>query len=174
MSLGLHRARVKLVPHNPAWAEIYKEEEKLLRHTLTGTNLIDLQHVGSTSIPDILAKPLMGILAVVKDLKKVIEWQPALESNGYQLRENDKIHLLFAKGPERKRTIHLHIAEQGSEYAAVTVLFRDYLRKHPEVAKQYEDLKIELAKKYADNRKLYTSSKDEFIKKVLKKAGAEI
>lgn len=174
MSLGLHREKVKLVAHNPRWAIVYQEEAVRLRELLKDENVIDIQHIGSTSIPGIAAKPLMGILLVVKDLSKVLHWQGILEAEGYHLREDRPDHVLFAKGPEHNRTIHLHIAENDSNYAETALLFRDYLIAHPEVARQYEELKKILAKKYAHERRKYTSSKNDFIKKVLKTAEAEL
>jgi GrpB-like predicted nucleotidyltransferase (UPF0157 family) len=161
------------VPHNPVWLELFAEEQKNLRRILRGDNLVDIQHVGSTSIPGIAAKPVMGVLAIVKNLPKAKERRSVLEANGYHFREDFPENLLFAKGPEHHRTVHLHIAEQGSDYADITLLFRDYLIAHPKVAKKYEEFKKELAAQYADERKKYTAAKDRFIKEVIKKARAE-
>jgi|SRR5665213_1284579 len=162
MSLGLHKEKVKLVPHNPKWASLYDAEEEKL-WSLLDDNVVDIQHVGSTSIPGIVAKPLMSILITVKDLSSAKLWAAQLANEDYHIREDDERHLLYAKGPDDKRSYHLHVAPAGSEYAGITVLFRDYLRTHPAVAREYEGVKKDLAKKYADNRPEYGRNKASFI-----------
>lgn len=173
MSLGLHREKVKLVPHNPAWAGIYSAEESKIKDLL-GKEVIEIHHVGSTSIPGIMAKPLMSILITVKDLETAKKWAPKLAEHGYHIREDDERHLLYAKGPDHSRSHHLHIAPTGSEYALVTLMFRDYLRTHPDVAKEYEKLKLELAKKFANNRPEYGRQKADFIIKIVNKVKPEM
>lgn len=170
MSLGLSRDKVLLVPHDPEWQKTYAAEERLLKRILDTDNLVGMHHFGSTSIPGIMAKPLMGILLEVNDLKKIPEWDAVLAKHGYQLRESDEQHYLYAKGPEHNRTVHLHVAKKGSEYADISLLFRDYLRQKPAIAKSYERVKINLAQKYASDRRKYTSGKDPFIKKIIAQA----
>ena len=169
MSLGLHRHKVKLVPHDPQWAVLYDTEEKKL-WALLDDNVVDIQHVGSTSIPGIVAKPLMSILITVKSLSVAKNWAGVLSKEDYHIREEDERHLLYAKGPDDKRSYHLHVAPAGSEYAEITVLFRDYLKTHPEIAGKYETVKKELAKKYAHNRVEYGRNKAGFIMEVVEKA----
>jgi GrpB-like predicted nucleotidyltransferase (UPF0157 family) len=173
VSLGLGLDEVKLVPHNPLWEIRFLEEKEQLKQLLGGDNLVDIEHIGSTSIPRIAAKPLMGILLIVKDFKVARAWKPLFEKNGYHHREDEPDHLLFAKGPDHKRTVHLHIAEQGSEYVNLALTFRDYLISHPKVARQYDSLKKSLAAKYPDNREQYRHGKNEFIRNILAIARAE-
>jgi GrpB-like predicted nucleotidyltransferase (UPF0157 family) len=77
---------------------------------------------------------------------------------------------LYVKGPEAKRTHYVHVTVFGGSYWKNDLLFRDFLRKNPERAKQYAELKKQLAKKYTDNRALYTENKEQFIKETLERS----
>jgi GrpB-like predicted nucleotidyltransferase (UPF0157 family) len=174
VSLGLHREKVKLVPHNPAWAARFLEEKEQLEKFLKDDNLVDIEHIGSTSIPGIAAKPIMGVLVIVKDLTFAAKkWKLLLENNGYRFLEKTEDHLLFVKGPDHGETAHVYVAQQGSEYVNLALAFRDYLISHPKVARQYDSLKKSLAAKYPDNREQYRHGKNEFIRNILAIARAE-
>jgi GrpB-like predicted nucleotidyltransferase (UPF0157 family)/isopentenyldiphosphate isomerase len=168
MSLGLHWQKVKLVPYDPKWAQIYKDEEAQLRRILAGDNLVNIHHIGSTNVPGIESKPVMGILITVKDISKAREWNEELENSDYVLREDEPGHLLYTKGPDENQTMSLKIAEADSDYAKFPLLFDNYLRQNPHAAKDYEKLKKELAKKYPNDRQKYTAAKHPFIRKVIK------
>ncbi len=171
--LGLKRGKVKLFPYNPKWSEIFKKERKILQKAL-GKMIIDIQHVGSTAIPNLPAKPIIDMAVAVSDLsgKKVEKYIEPLKELGYEYRGVERRHTrehLFVKGSEEKRTCHLHMVEFNSKTWKNYLLFRDYLRNHKKVVAEYVELKLELAKKFSDNRKLYTSGKDKFIQGVFKK-----
>ncbi|HEU5005045.1 MAG TPA: GrpB family protein [Candidatus Saccharimonadales bacterium] len=173
MSLGVHREKVRLEPHDPNWALAFdKEKDELQKLLKNSSNIEEIMHVGSTSIPDIMAKPLLDILMVVKDLDEARSWVPVLEAADYHLRDDMSDHLMFAKGPEDNRTVHLHVGQKGEEYIDVTTLFKEYLLKNPAAAKDYEKLKIKLAAKYPNDRKSYSPAKKDFIQNVLKAAKA--
>ncbi|HET7529021.1 MAG TPA: GrpB family protein [Candidatus Saccharimonadales bacterium] len=172
MTVGVHRGKVRLEPYDPAWAKAFQDEKAELESYLDRKNIIKIYHVGSTSIPGIMAKPLIDILMVVKSTKQAKDWAPRLETHGYHLREDVPDHLMLAKGPEYNRTVHLHIGEWNEEYVNTTVLFRDYLITHPKAAADYEQLKKGLAGRYADDRKSYSASKKDFIYKVIQAAQA--
>jgi len=170
--LGLKRGKVKLSLYNPKWPEIFKKEKKMLQKAL-GKMIIDIQHVGSTAVSRIPAKPIIDIAVAVPELsrKEVEKYIEPLKKVGYEYRGEDRPREhLFVKGGEEKRICHLHMVKFDSKAWKDYLLFRDYLRTHKKVAAKYTKLKLELAKKFSGNRKLYTTSKDNFIQKILKKA----
>ena len=159
------------MPYDPQWSKIYQAEGAEIRKITAGDNLAGIYHIGSTNIPGIMSKPLMGILVTAKDFAKARGWNSTLGANGYTLREDEADHLLFTKGPDNNQTVSLKVAQADSNYARAPLLFDRYLRSHPEVAREYEQLKIKLAKKFPNDRQKYTAGKDPFIKNVIK--GAE-
>lgn len=169
--IGLKRGTVKLVKHNPEWRQSFAKEEKEIRRVL-GQDCIDIQHVGSTAIPGILAKPIIDIAVVVPALEKVKRSQVELKAIGYELKENDARieRLFFTKGSEEKRTHYLHVGEIGSGYTEDMILFRDYLCNHKDAAEEYSELKRSLAEKYQNMREMYTRKKQNFIESILAKA----
>lgn len=168
--IGLKRGSVVLKKHHKKWAGAFEDEKKILKNLL-GDLVLDIQHIGSTAVPNLAAKPIIDMLLAVKSLGSVQKIRSVLENAGYTHRENgtDDRQMLFVKGSEESRTHHLHITELGSSVWKNDPGFRDYLRAHPEYANEYERLKKNLAKKYSDNRDLYTAGKKEFIQKILER-----
>lgn len=166
--IGLKRGTVILEKHHQEWSEAFEAENESLKNLL-GDLALDIQHVGSTSVPGLVAKPIIDMLMAVKSLEEVQSIRPLLENAGYEYRENgsDQDQVLFVKGPEELRTHYLHITKLGSSVWKNDLAFRDYLRSHPEAVAEYEKLKKELASKHADNRTEYTTGKDAFIKSIL-------
>lgn len=169
--IGLKRGTVKLVEHNPKWRLSFEKEAKKLRKVF-GQDCIDIQHVGSTAILGILAKPIIDIALIVPSLQKAQRYEKKLKEIGYDIKKNDtrEERLFFTKGPEKKRTHYLHIGEIDSGYAEDMILFRDYLCNHKDVAKAYSELKEKLAEKYNNTREIYTARKERLVKEVIKKA----
>lgn len=170
---------VELVPSDPAWPRRYEEEATRLRTIIPVDLLIDLEHIGSTAVPGLAAKPIIDIQAMVTDLDaakaRLIE---PLEAAGYAFwAENpDTDRLFFVKGlppSAPRRTHHLHIMEAGPG-ALRHVAFRDYLRDHPGEAERYADLKQDLARRHRTDREAYTAAKGAFIEDVLDRAVAVI
>lgn len=168
MNIGLKRGTVKIVQYDPSWTEYFQKKKKELLKVLDGGNLVSIEHVGSTSIPALPAKPIVDISVVVRNLKQAKKLIPKLEAFGYRFKTEDgPRRLFFAAGPEAKRTAHLHIAQLGSEYADEILAFRDHLLKDPALVHKYERLKVKLANSYPENRQEYTKAKEQFIKKVI-------
>jgi len=169
--IGLARGTVKLLPYSPKWAEAFEKEKKLLSRILNRI-VVDIQHIGSTSIPGIVAKPIIDIQLAVHSLPEVSEIRSKLEEVGYEYRENgsDDTQILFVKGSEEKRTYYLHISELESSQWQNSIGFRDYLRKNPKRAEQYSNLKKDLASKYSSYRDKYTASKAKFIQETIELA----
>ncbi|UZE93535.1 MAG: GrpB family protein [Candidatus Nealsonbacteria bacterium] len=168
--IGLQRGKVKLSTYKPEWKKLYKKEEKLLLSTI-GKYVLDIQHVGATSIPGVKAKPIIDIAIGVKSLKVGEECIKLLKKLGYEYKGDAGIRgrHFFAKGSEVNRTHYVHIEKLSGELWKNHILFRDYLRKNKKIAKKYTELKKKLAQKYKYDRDTYTTRKSAFIQKILKK-----
>ena len=170
--LGLKRGTVDLLPHNPLWEDIAAETIKKLKSLLNDV-AVDIQHVGSTSIRNICAKPIIDIAVGVNTLDSIKPYIELLKKNGIIFRKEDvKEQLLFVIGDFEKefRTHHIHVVEWNSIAWNNYINFRDYLNAFPEYAKEYDDLKKKLALEFANNRGNYTAGKQEFIDRILKQA----
>lgn len=178
--IGLKRGTVKLVPHNPKWAELFEEEKRLLKNTF-GDTIIAIEHIGSTAIAGIPAKPIIDMNIGVESLGVARSMKEELEKLGYEHRpfvpghtkEELKWEELYVKGPETKRTHYAHVTVYGNNYWKTHLLFRDYLRENPARAQQYAQLKEELAQKYPEDRGTYTENKEPFVNKTLEMARKE-
>lgn len=169
--VGLERGTVELREYRPEWKRRYEAEVEQLE-AVAGDRLLDFEHVGSTAVEGLAAKPILDLVAVVDDLDDADDLIPVLEAEGYEHRPNDGVpdRLFFAKGPRTNRTHYLSVCERESECYREQVAFRDYLRDHPEVAAEYESLKRDLAAAHADDRDAYTAGKEAFVERVLERA----
>lgn len=166
---------VVLATYDPSWPEIFAGEAQAIRRAL-GDMFAGIEHVGSTAIPGLAAKPVIDIVTIVTSLERATDAIPGLEALGYDCRGENGIpgRLFFRKGLlEFRRTHHLHLIEAGHEQWTSMLLFRDYLRSHPGDARRYEELKRALAEKFRDNRSAYTNGKANFVRTVLAKAANE-
>lgn len=164
-----------IVDYDPRWPELFAEEAERLRQAM-GEGLAAVEHVGSTSIPGLSAKPVIDILVGVRALGEGEQAVPALNALGYECRGENGIpgRLFFRKGlVQGRRTHHLHMVEPGHEQWVSMLLFRDHLRAHPDEARRYEALKHDLARQFRDNRRAYTDGKAEFVRAALEKAQDE-
>lgn len=173
--MGLKVGTVKLEEYNEEWKTMFNEEKINLMKTF-GDKAIAIEHIGSTSVPGLSAKPIIDITVVIKDFKEFDSLQEFFNKEPYSIKEDSpKDEILVRKRIGLDTTTHLiHVMEENSKRCTDTILFRNYLLKHPEIVKKYEDLKKKLAEKYADNRKMYTASKNDFIQEVLKAAEKEV
>jgi len=168
---------IHLVKYNPAWPQLAEAEIQILRNQLPYSWIVDFQHVGSTAIPGIAAKPIIDIYIGVTSLS--LAEQNAIkpiEALGYQFWDQRPEHpkLFFVKGMPpfgEGRTHHVHIVEYKSDYWTATILFRDYLRNHPEEVICYEQLKCRLMAEHRYDREAYTNGKNDYVANVLRKAG---
>lgn len=172
--IGLKRGHVELQEYTDEWHKLYKIEEETLSN-LIKKYFIDIKHIGSTSVQGLKAKPIIDIIIGVKnfnDLEIIIE---KLQHEGYIYRPNasTKERILFVKGFEEERTHHIHIVQWMDEEWNNNILFRNYLRKYSEVAKEYSELKDKLAELFKEDRTYYTSGKNQFIQGVIERAKKE-
>ena len=170
--LGLNRNVVKLVGHANNWKELFRVEKDLL-NALVGEHVVDIQHIGSTAIDGIAAKPLLDILVGVKSMDDVQKFDKhkLKEANIYHLGrvqiEGKEVFAKFSNLENLTKTHVLHVVEYGGDWWQKHIFFRDYLNEHPEVAKQYEALKKELAEAFPTNERSYTDGKKIFVEKIL-------
>lgn len=169
--IGLHKSSVAVYPYDEEWPVEFEKEKKILEGILKGFD-VQIEHVGSTSIPGLSAKPIIDIAIGVKDEKTLFEIEPVMAEAGYDILNDyeTKGEILARKGPPECRTHYIHMQLIGSEYWDEFMYFRRYLLDHPEEIKRYEELKKDLSVKYADERKKYTAGKNEYISSILEKA----
>lgn len=160
---------VIITEYDPQWPQIYAQESAHLR-TIFGDTLIEIAHVGSTSVPGLAAKPVIDLIAAVRSLADVERAAPALAALGYEALGECDIpgRLFFRKG--MPRTHHLHVVETDHYQWPDSLDFRDYLRTHPDEAARYADLKRSLAERFRHQREEYTGGKSLYILGVLTKA----
>ncbi len=135
--------------------------------------VLDVQHIGSTSIPGMPAKPILDIGVAVANFEEAVRCIPLMEQLGYSYKGENGIprRHYFVKG--EPRTHHLHMLEAASEEWKNHLLFRDYLRGNAEAARAYANLKRQLAASFAADREAYQTGKERFINAVLRQANDE-
>ncbi len=166
--IGLARGIVQIVPYEETWPALFCQEAERLRFEL-GRAIGAIEHVGSTAVPGLSAKPIIDMMAAVVSLPAARELIPPLEQIGYEHRPDDTVpgRLFFAYGPHSSRSYHLSLTEPDSSFWREHICFRDYLRNHPSEAADYAQLKQRLAVRFADDRNGYTAAKTEFITRIL-------
>lgn len=172
--LLMQKPTVHLVDYDPSWpAQFEEDKERIL--SAAKDNILGIEHIGSTSIQGLSAKPIIDIVVGIRDLNAVESLIEPLEQAGYEYVHKPELvnRRFFRKGPWGKGTTHVHVCEFKGEQWKEKLAFRDYLRANPDVRKEYEALKRELASRYEDDRPTYTSEKEPFIRKVIAKAGVK-
>jgi GrpB-like predicted nucleotidyltransferase (UPF0157 family) len=171
--IGLKKGQVELCHHNDAWEEKARFIIEKLKD-LFGALAIDIQHIGSTSVKHIMAKPIIDIVVGINDFDGIRRILPNLQSHGIIHRPNndlpDYMMLVLGDNKEEIRTHHIHVVQYKGEEWYNQINFRDYLNANPMAAKEYEDLKLQLWKLFKDNRAAYTDGKEQYFKDVFKKA----
>ncbi|WP_024860608.1 GrpB family protein [Ruminococcus flavefaciens] len=170
MELGLRRGTVAVEPHNAEWETAAQQTIAQLRSIL-GSIVMDAQHIGSTSIKGICAKPIIDIVVGAADFNDILGMNDVLEKNGFIFRGQDvPEQYLYVCGDADTRTHHIHAVIYGSEVWNNYINMRDYLNCHRDDAQAYSQLKEKLAEQYPDDRNKYTEMKSAFISDILAKA----
>lgn len=178
--VGLARGTVKLCEHEKEWELQARNTISCLKQ-IWGHVIKDIQHVGSTSIPSIKAKPIIDIVAAVDNFDDVLRFEKELKAAGFHYRPSAqasvKGQLLFAcgsyyEGTGNLQTHFIHVVRTNSTDWLNYINFRDYLNSTPSAAKEYEALKLSLARQpaAANAREKYLAGKHDFIVRTLKKA----
>lgn len=169
--------RIIILPYDRNWPRLYEEEKFRLQQALMG-HATSIQHIGSTSVPGLAAKPIIDILVGAPSLAEVdgfciqpmiglgYDYHPEFEAQTPQRR------FFRRETPEGVRTHHVHLVEINSQWWLDHLLFRDYLRGNAEVRRAYEALKRRLAEREWETSQDYTEAKTEFILATLQEARA--
>lgn len=164
--------KVEVVPHDPRWREAFEAEAQAVAAAL-GETVVAIHHIGSTSIPDIHAKPVVDLLVEVSDVAETDARSPAMESLGYEVLGEYGIpgRRYFRKDdPQGIRTHNLHAFQAGSAQVERHLAFRDYLTAHPADARRYSELKRQLAEQHPRSMDGYMDGKDGFIQEIDRRA----
>jgi D-beta-D-heptose 7-phosphate kinase/D-beta-D-heptose 1-phosphate adenosyltransferase len=172
-----HVARPVLVAdYDPRWPEMFEEEKRRILEAV-GEHIEAVEHVGSTSVPGLAAKPIIDIMVGIRDLADAPLCVTPLHRLGYVYVPRYEILMperrYFRRGGRGTGTHHLHMVERRSEFWESHILFRNYLRAHRDAALAYERLKRELAAAHGSDRAAYTEAKTDFINDAVSRARRE-
>lgn len=161
---------IVITDYSNTWPDLYVSEMKKITDLFSSNEIIKIDHIGSTAIPGLKAKPTIDILMQVSEQLDIQKLKNSFKSLGYEINnhpENPVPHLTFVKGYTKQgfkgQAYHVHIRYSGDWDE---IRFKDYLIKHKQIAKEYETLKLGLAEKYPNDREAYTDSKTEWIEKI--------
>lgn len=153
---------IVVADYDPAWKERFELKRRCLAIALHPLDVV-IEHIGSTAVPGLAAKPVIDIMVAVPDVEDEVSYVAAIESCGVSCRSRDDGHRYFKPLPPATRTVQIHVVDQGSAWQRDHILFRDYVRAHPEAARQYGDLKKKLAITHRQDRLAYNAAKTDFI-----------
>jgi GrpB-like predicted nucleotidyltransferase (UPF0157 family) len=154
---------IEVVAYNKDWPQLFQVEAMLLK-SIFQDEYDAINHIGSTSVPGLAAKPTIDISIGVKQIERVSLYHKQMEAVGYEAWGENQLsgRQFFVKG-ERKRLFNVHVFETSHPHRIMQLLFRDYLRVHPEVVLEYAALKQQLAKQFSHDRHQYVEHKKAFI-----------
>jgi len=162
---------VTIEEYNPEWSQVFRALASRIRIAI-GPAAVRIDHVGSTSVPGLAAKPIIDIQISVKSFEPMEPYRLPLESLGFRYRDrNPELTKRYFKEPSDvdERT-HIHVRRAGSFSEQLNLLLRDYMRSHAADASAYSDLKRGLAQQYRGDRPGYTEAKDAFIWDIIRRA----
>lgn len=165
---------VIIVDYDPQWPQMYEEERARILAAI-GDYVDDIQHVGSTAIPGMAAKPIIDMVIIVSSLVVVEHCVTPLEQLGYTYMGENGIPArhFFVKWADGRRVAHIHMMQADHIEVNREMLFRDYLRQNAQDAQEYAELKKSLAAQYRDDRGSYTDGKASFVEAILVKASLD-
>ncbi len=171
--VAVHNGTIRLEPYNPAWPAQFAIQAERIQKAL-GEKALMVEHVGSTAVPGLWAKPILDILLLVDDPSREADYLPALEQAGYPLRvrEPDWFQHRMCKGGDP--VVNLHIFGWGCPEANRMLAFRDWLRAHPEDRGRYARVKQELAARRWTYVQEYADAKSQVVSEILERAGARV
>lgn len=169
--------QVKIVDYNPKWPILFEDEKSLILDAI-GHIIARVEHIGSTAVSNLGAKPIIDIMVAVNSLKDAEKCIKPLQKLGYEYIPKHEVSIperrYFRKGkPPKEQHYHMHMVELKSWFWKKHLLFRNYLRNNPEAAQEYLNLKERLALNYRSGREGYTEAKTSFIESIVAKAEAE-
>lgn len=152
---------IEVVEYDEDWPAKYADWHKRLLKAVPSAKRID--HIGSTAVPGLPAKPTIDIQISVADIEDESTYVPGIESTGVLLRFREVGHRYFRPPVEQPRVVHVHVCPSGSAWETDHLLFRDHLRGSPDALQAYAALKLDLARRHPDDRIAYNEAKTEFI-----------
>jgi len=166
---------VIIVEYDPHWPTLFAAEAARIQKVLGNDQVVIIEHIGSTAVPKIAAKPIIDLMVGVYSLQKAQRAIPLLEGLGYVYWREDPRpgRMFFVQGMPPyglQRTHHLHIVEAYKEFGEERLLFRNYLRAHPYEAERYQALKLDLAGRFRTDREAYTDGKSKYVQAIVDKA----
>lgn len=164
------RYKIHIVKWNPEWIELFGSLAAELRGAL-GDTAIRIDHIGSTAVPGLAAKPIVDIQVSVADLQALRDFAEPLARLGYRFREDnpERTKRYFREPPGARRT-HVHVRERGSWHEQWALLFRDYMRAHPSEHSAYVALKQRLAAADSADMEAYTAGKADLFWEIIRRA----
>jgi GrpB-like predicted nucleotidyltransferase (UPF0157 family) len=153
---------IEVVAYRDAWVASFGEWRKRL-HSALGEAAVRIEHVGSTAVHGLPAKPIIDVQVSVRDVEEEASYVPAIEELGVSLRFREPEHRYFRPAGDAPRTVQIHVCTAGGEWEREHLLFRDYLRADPQARAAYARLKQELGERYRDDRLAYNEGKTGFV-----------
>lgn len=160
---------IELVEYDPSWPRLFEQERARLEAVLPADQVLAIEHAGSTAVPGLPAKPVIDIFVAVRSIETArTTLVGPIEELGYLCwAENpDKRRMFFVKGMPpygERRSHHVHVLEPTHAHWQRSLVFRDYLRAHPDEAARYHLLKLHLAERHRTDREAYTRGKDAYV-----------
>ena len=167
-SLGTQGGRIEIVEYNPDWPRLFEREAAAILKAC-GPRVVEVHHVGSTAVPGLAAKPVLDVMPVAAGPAEALEAVPRMASLGYRYRGENGIagRCYFEKAVDGRIVAHVHMFPPDHSAIRRHLVFRDYLRAHPDAAHDYERLKRDLAAKHRNDREAYTDAKAAFIEGII-------
>lgn len=160
---------VELHQPSPSWGPLGSQWSAAIERVLSELRP-GVEHIGSTAVPGLVAKPVIDLLVSVPDVDDESAYRSPLESLGLVLRAREPGHRFFRPPPGQPRSVHVHVCQRGATWEREHLVFRDELRARPELAAAYGQLKQRLADEVGQDRAAYTQGKSEFIRRVVESA----
>ncbi|MFA5413015.1 MAG: GrpB family protein [Patescibacteria group bacterium] len=165
--LSYQNRRYTITLYDPDWKKNFENEVKIIQPIFAGKAL-QIEHIGSTSVPGLAGKPTIDILVLVNDVSEIDGLNKKMEDIGYKVLGEYVMPgaQLFVKEKNDVRLVNLHVFQKDHSHVKEMLQLRDYLRVHPEDVKEYSDLKFELAEKYPNDYAQYRKYKDEYMERL--------
>lgn len=169
--------KVTVVEYRPEWRTMFEDEKRILQAAL-GDIPAQIEHIGSTAVAGLAAKPIIDLLVGLKDFSLADNVIPQIEALGYEYIQKYEAVMPFRRFLIKEqggvRTHQIHMVGIGGEFWERHILFRDYLRQNPDVAGQYASLKKELAGREWEDVNEYADAKTDFIREIEDKAKGQV
>lgn len=162
--------KYQVVKYDPQWVvDFHREAEKI--ESIFGDLALDIQHIGSTSVPGMAGKPLIDLLVIVDDIKDADPFERQMVNTGYTYNGDilEKGSRLYSRGEDGHQLVNVHIFPKNHPDIAEMLEIRDYLRSNPKEAQAYSELKLELFEKYPDDYGNYRKEKDAYMTKLIER-----